>query len=257
MTDVTEGSTIHPRRRLRVLGAVAAAAALVVAGAGAATWASFPDASGVIHGCYKPSTGALKILDTANHKTCAHGSTEISWNQTGPKGPRGHKGATGDMGATGQTGPAGAKGDTGAPGAAGRPGRPGTTGATGPTGPKGATGATGPRGPAGLTAGYVGYGRTVLFPGGDDQGDAVEAVHTPVVPAGSYLVTASMVNYSLGDFVYCWIGNVETDATGVGATRATCRRSPSPTSSPSAAAAIRSRSSAPTSMAAAGRSRRS
>jgi hypothetical protein len=184
-----------------------------VAGAGAATWASVPDASGVIHGCYTPSTGALKILNTAKHKSCAHGSTEISWNQTGPTGARGHKGATGGIG---PTGPAGAKGDPGAPGAAGRPGRPGAKGATGPTGPKGATGATGPRGPAGLTAGYVGYGGRVLFPGGDDQGNAVVAVRTPVVPAGSYLVTASMVNYSVGDFVYCWIGNVETETTGVG-----------------------------------------
>jgi hypothetical protein len=25
-----------------------------------------------------------------------------------------------------------------------------------------------------------------------------------------------MVNYSVGDFVYCWIGNVETETTGVG-----------------------------------------
>jgi hypothetical protein len=56
-----------------VLRTVAAAAALVVAGAGAATWASVPDASGVVHGCYTPSTGALKILNTAKHKSCAHG----------------------------------------------------------------------------------------------------------------------------------------------------------------------------------------
>jgi hypothetical protein len=233
MTDVADRSDDRPRRRpSRVLLALGGAAALVAAGAGVSTWASVPDSSGVIHGCYRSSTGTLKILDTSKHKTCASGSHEISWNQTGPtgaKGPRGHKGAKGDAGAkgdTGATGLTGPKGDTGASGpkgdtgatgprgATGLTGPRGGTGRTGATGPKGATGATGPRGPAGLTAGYVGYGGQVLFPGGDQTGDAVVAVRTPVVPAGSYLVNASIVNYSVGDFVDCWIGNIETETTG-------------------------------------------
>jgi hypothetical protein len=149
------------------------AAAVVAVGAGMTTWASVPDASGVIHGCYQPSTGTLTIRDSATTPKCPAGTNKINWNQAGPQGP---------------------------------------SGGPGPTGPKGPTG---PTGPAGLAAGYVGYGGRILFPGGDQQTQAVVAVHTPPVPAGSYLVTASIVNASVGDLVDCWIGNIETEYTGV------------------------------------------
>jgi hypothetical protein len=168
---------------------VAGAALVLICGTAAiVSWASVPDAHGIIHGCYKKSTGALRVLDTATTNKCPAGSVAVNWNRTGARGLTGARGPTG---------------------------APGPTGSAGPKGATGPTGQTGPRGPAGAVAGYVGYGKTVIFPGGDQQGDAVVAVHTPTVPAGSYLITASVVNASVGDFVDCWIGNVENEYGGV------------------------------------------
>jgi hypothetical protein len=195
---------------------VAGTALVLISGSAAiVSWASVPDANGVIHGCYKTSTGALRVLDTATTKKCPAGTVALTWNRTGRRGATGARGPTGAPGPTGPAGPTGAAGPSGPAGPSGRAGASGRRGATGPGGPKGATGPTGPRGPAGTVAGYVGYGATILFPGGDQEGDAVVAVHTPPVPAGSYLITASVVNASVGDLVDCWIGNVETEDTGV------------------------------------------
>jgi hypothetical protein len=75
-------------------------AVVVGLAAGGIAYASIPDASGVIHGCYNPngarSTGgsALKIIDSAS-ASCSNGEQSIAWNQAGPKG------------ATGPTGPRG------------------------------------------------------------------------------------------------------------------------------------------------------
>ena len=58
---------------------------------GGIAYAAIPDASGVIHGCYKNQNGQLRVIDpAASH--CRHSETAISWNQTGPPGPPGISG---------------------------------------------------------------------------------------------------------------------------------------------------------------------
>ena len=116
---------------------IAGATALVLAAGGGAAYAasaSIPDSSGVIHGCFKPtSNGSVSpfgVVDTAlPGGMCPKGQTALSWNQTGPQGPAGPVGPTG------------------------------ATGLTGPEGPVGPTGATGPAGPS--TAGPGGLNVTV------------------------------------------------------------------------------------------------
>ena len=65
------------------------AGVLVAAAIGAGiAWATIPDAGGVIHGCYKKKSGALRVIeDTA---LCnAKSEQSLQWNQTGPQGPKG------------------------------------------------------------------------------------------------------------------------------------------------------------------------
>src|SRR3954454_16402790 len=45
--------------------------------AGAAAYASIPDAGGVVHGCYSKTSGSLRVIDSAT-QTCA--ATESSVN---------------------------------------------------------------------------------------------------------------------------------------------------------------------------------
>jgi Collagen triple helix repeat (20 copies) len=101
---------------------VVAVAALVIALGGVA-YATIPDSSGVIHGCYGP-LGVLRVIDPSTGAHCTALETPIQWNQTGPQGPAGPQGP---VGATGPVGPAGA---------------------SGPTGPQGPMGPQGPRGSA-------------------------------------------------------------------------------------------------------------
>ncbi len=89
-----------------------ALAAAVISVSGIAL-ASIPDASGVIHGCYKtsgPAQGVLGVIDTGAGQACPSGTTPLSWNQTGPQGPAGATGATGAQGPQGDTGPQGPAG---------------------------------------------------------------------------------------------------------------------------------------------------
>lgn len=64
---------------------------------GGIAYASIPDGSGVIHGCYMNSTGRLKVIDSAS-QTCGTGETALNWNQTGPQGAVGPAGPTGPAG---------------------------------------------------------------------------------------------------------------------------------------------------------------
>ena len=110
----------HPRWLVLALGVVG-----MFAVAGGMAYATIPDASGVIHGCYTKSTspgtpGALRVIDTGQH--CLASEIALSWSQqgpagaagaAGPAGPAGPKGATGAKGDTGARGDAGAKGDKG------------------------------------------------------------------------------------------------------------------------------------------------
>jgi hypothetical protein len=97
-------------------GAILGVAVLFVA---TAAWASIPDSSGVIHGCYRTGPGSpsqiglLRVIDTEAGQSCARNEVSLTWNQAGPEGtqgPTGPQGATGATGATGAQGPSGAGG---------------------------------------------------------------------------------------------------------------------------------------------------
>ena len=91
-------------KRLGTLVATTAAVALACAAASAA---AIVDQSGVIHGCYSNSTGALRVIDTATGANCARKTSRLDWNQTGPRGPAGTNGAPGPQGPAGPQGPSG------------------------------------------------------------------------------------------------------------------------------------------------------
>jgi hypothetical protein len=60
---------------------------------GSIAYASIPDSSGLIRGCYTNQTfngvHAIGVLDTATNPTCPKNTTAISWNQQGPPGTSG------------------------------------------------------------------------------------------------------------------------------------------------------------------------
>ena len=80
-----------PRRKMVIIGA-----ALILLGALA--YASIPDSSGVIHGCYKKSGGTLRVIDDTTSQCDSRAETPIQWNQTGPQGPQGPTGPQGPAG---------------------------------------------------------------------------------------------------------------------------------------------------------------
>jgi hypothetical protein len=84
-------------RRAIIAVAAAAAAAVAITG-GAIAYASIPDSSGVIHGCYTVKGGALRVIDTAKGQTCTTGQHSLKWNQKGPQGPAGPPGPAGVSG---------------------------------------------------------------------------------------------------------------------------------------------------------------
>jgi hypothetical protein len=93
---------IRPRRRRAAL--VVVALALVSAGV---AYATIPDGSGVIHGCYTNKGGILSVIDPATGQTCSSLQTPITWNQQGPKGDPGPQGDKGDKSDPGPQGPQG------------------------------------------------------------------------------------------------------------------------------------------------------
>lgn len=128
--------------------------------AGATALASIPDAIGVIHGCFRTSTGALRVIDSDAGETCRSGETSLNWNQQGPTGPQGLQGPVGPVGAEGPPGP------------------------QGPTGPQGIQGPPGPAGPQG-PSGVVGFA-TVLSNGAIrvERSENIEAADV-VKPSGT------------------------------------------------------------------------
>jgi hypothetical protein len=92
----------------RTLFACAVTAIVTTFVVGGVAWAlqSPVDGNGVIHGCYNPTTGALK-LDTKGACPLTGAKTPITWNAQGPQG------AQGTPGADGQQGPAGPQGRPG------------------------------------------------------------------------------------------------------------------------------------------------
>jgi hypothetical protein len=102
-------------RRLRGFGlrrrlVLALAVGGVLFGVASVVQAAIPDSHGVIHGCYKTSGGALRVIDTATSAKCLASETALNWNQAGPTGSRGVTGATGGAGPSGPKGPSGPQG---------------------------------------------------------------------------------------------------------------------------------------------------
>src|SRR5439155_3628680 len=93
----------RPWRSRVFIGSVCAAAGAALAGGLA--YATIPDSSGIIYGCYGNKTGALRVIDSSS--SCTSKETPISWNQQGTSGPSGPTGASGPAGELGATGPAG------------------------------------------------------------------------------------------------------------------------------------------------------
>jgi hypothetical protein len=132
--------------RAAVTGTALAIGILVVAGV---TWASTPDAGGVIHSCYNVAgnpSGSLRVIDPTSGGACSKNEKALNFNQTGPQGPQGPQGEKGDTGVQGSQGWTGATGAAGPTGATGATGAPGATGATGPAGMNDAWVATNPQG---------------------------------------------------------------------------------------------------------------
>src|SRR3954451_7233622 len=113
----------------RRAGWIGLGAILVLVLSGGVAYATIPDASGVIHACYNPSQGQLRVIDTAKHESCTNHEKALSWSKRGPTGANGTDGARGPTGAAGTNG---ARGPTGAAGTNGTNGAKGATGAQGP-----------------------------------------------------------------------------------------------------------------------------
>ena len=110
------GKRLETRGRgLLVTMAAAVVAALV---AGGVAYATIPDSSGVIHGCYQKSGGALSVIN-ASVTGCAKTQTELQWNVQGPTGLQGPQGPAGAQGPVGPQGPQGGQGAQGLQGPAG------------------------------------------------------------------------------------------------------------------------------------------
>ena len=125
---------LRSRRRVVVVGAVAAVA---IAAAASYGYAAVTADNQIYTGCLLSGNISSVKIGSAPLKPCPNPAVQISWSQTGPQGPQGATGPTGGSGATGSTGatgPAGATGDTGA------------------SGPTGATGDKGDPGPANVAA---------------------------------------------------------------------------------------------------------
>ncbi|HEY3578214.1 MAG TPA: hypothetical protein VGK68_09530 [Gaiellaceae bacterium] len=83
-----KGKLIRP-----ALVAPAIVGALLVVGGIA--YATIPDASGIIHGCYQKNQGTLRIVDTDKAQSCSSSESPLTWSQTGPPGQQGPPGPTG------------------------------------------------------------------------------------------------------------------------------------------------------------------
>ena len=91
----------------RLAAAVVGVVAIGLA-AGGIAYATIPDSSGVLHGCYSANGanakgGAQLNLVNSDQATCTNGQTAVTWGQTGPAGQTGPTGPTGPQGPGGPT----------------------------------------------------------------------------------------------------------------------------------------------------------
>ena len=62
-------------------------AVALLGGSAALALGAIPDSQGVIHGCYGPLKGRLRVIDADAGKICTPRETALDWNQTVPPGP--------------------------------------------------------------------------------------------------------------------------------------------------------------------------
>lgn len=91
------------KMKMRVIAIGAAAACMLTAGGWLTAYASIPDSSGVIHGCYNRDNGSLRVIDPSVVATCRSGESPVAWSQTGPQGSQGPQGPQGPSGPAGAT----------------------------------------------------------------------------------------------------------------------------------------------------------
>ena len=65
--------------------------------AGGIAYASIPDSSGLIHGCFQKDNGNLRVVDSSG-KGCGTSEKSLDWSQTGPTGTNGTNGTNGVSG---------------------------------------------------------------------------------------------------------------------------------------------------------------
>jgi len=60
--------------------------ALAALALGSFAWAAIPDNGGMIHGCYKKDSGAVRVYDSSppNPKVCTSKEGPLDWSQQGP-----------------------------------------------------------------------------------------------------------------------------------------------------------------------------
>jgi hypothetical protein len=94
-------------KKLRPSPALVVAIFALAVSLGGVAYATIPDSSGAIHGCYLDKIGTLRVIDPSAGQHCTSLETLIQWNQIGPQGPQG---SIGPAGPTGPPGPQGAPG---------------------------------------------------------------------------------------------------------------------------------------------------
>jgi hypothetical protein len=174
-------------------------------GAAAAAWAAIPDAgTGLIHGCYNKTSGALRVIDPSTGHTCASTESALNWNQRGIN----WRGTWSSTTAYNINDAVVLNGSSYVAIAANTNSKPPSAnwntlalhGAIGPKGATGATGPAGPQGPQGPSAGFSASSDGVALTNGASSDTNVVSLN---VPAGSYLVSAKLVPY---------LDSVSTDA---------------------------------------------
>lgn len=80
-----------PRLGKKAWALVIAAACFAAGGAvfGSMAFASIPDSGGTIHGCYRNTTGGLRVIDTGASGACLGDETSLNWSQSATAGPAG------------------------------------------------------------------------------------------------------------------------------------------------------------------------
>jgi hypothetical protein len=157
--------------RFKKILVVVAAGTVLSATSALVANAAIPDGGGVIHGCFAPPNGSLRVIDTGANQACKSTEKSVNWNQTGIQGP---------------------KGDQGVPGVPGLPGPKGDQGVPGPKGDKGDPGVPGPPGASGVL-GHWSWNSD--DPGGLTVASgaqfATTVTHLDNLPPGSYMAWAT------------------------------------------------------------------